>query len=182
MAGVFLWKKLPPIPDNPSYFCVENNRPVLFTIEEIKQKMAAYCAYQERSHQEVEEKLRTFNLIEEAREEVILFLMRENFLNEERFAQSYARGKFYIKKWGRQKIKSQLKMKGVGERLITQGLKEINAQDYHRAAAEIFEKYYRQVSAKNDFERRSKSVRYLMSRGYEYEIIQNVLEDLELRG
>lgn len=152
----------------------------MFTLDEIKQKMAAYCAYQDRSHKEVEEKLRTFQLIEEARDEVILFLMRENFMNEERFAQSYARGKFYIKKWGKQKIKSQLKMKGVGDRLIEKGLQEIDPKDYYKVATEVFEKYYRQVSGKNDFERRSKSVRYLMSKGYEYEVIQNIVEDLEL--
>ena len=69
-----------------------------FTFEEIKQKIVNYCVYQDRCHAEVEQKMKEFLLIPEAKEEILLYLIKENYLNEERFTRSYVRGKFYIKK------------------------------------------------------------------------------------
>ena len=71
----------------------------LFPFQEIKQKLVNYCVYQDRCHAEVEQKMKEFVLIPEAKEEIILYLIKENYLNEERFAKSFTRGKFYIKKW-----------------------------------------------------------------------------------
>ena len=88
----------------------------LYTFEEIKQKLVNYCIYQDRCHQEVEQKMQDFLLIPEAKDEIMLYLINENYLNEERFARSYIRGKFYLKNWGRIKIKNHLKFKGISER------------------------------------------------------------------
>ena len=80
----------------------------LFPFQEIKQKLVSFCVYQDRCHAEVEQKMKEFVLIPEAKEEIILYLIKENYLNEERFARSYTRGKFYIKKWGKNKYRKAI--------------------------------------------------------------------------
>ena len=111
-----------------------------FTFEEIKQKLVNYCVYQDRCHAEVEQKMREFLLIPEAKEEILLYLIKENFLNEERFAKSYVRGKFYIKKWGKNKIKLNLLQKGISEKLILKSFSEINQEDYVKELKLLIEK------------------------------------------
>src|SRR5690606_14344418 len=101
-----------------------------YTFSEIKQKLVNYCVYQDRCHQEVEQKMRDFLLIPEARDEILLYLMQENYLNEERFARSYIRGKFYMKSWGRNKIRIHLQQKGVPLKLINSSMEEIEDDDY----------------------------------------------------
>lgn len=146
-----------------------------YTFEEIKQKMVNYCVYQDRCHSEVEQKMRDFLLIPEAKDEIILYLIRENYLNEERFTRSYIRGKFYMKQWGRTKIKSHLKFKGVPEKLINKSFDEIDDTDYEKAILKIWENYYAKLKGLKDYQKKSKTIRYLMSRGFEYELIQNLI-------
>ncbi len=144
-----------------------------YTFLEIKQKIAAYCSYQDRCHQEVEQKMRDFLLIPEAKEEILLYLMRENFLNEERFTRSYIRGKFYIKSWGRNKIRNHLKFKGVPEKLINSCFNEIDDSDYEKTLLKIYEQYYLRQTGK-EYQKKSKTVKYLLGRGFEYEEILKV--------
>ncbi|WP_285269899.1 regulatory protein RecX [Kaistella rhinocerotis] len=144
-----------------------------YTFPEIKQKMAAYCSYQDRCHQEVEQKMRDFLLIPEAKDEILLYLMRENYLNEERFTRSYIRGKFYIKSWGRNKIRQHLKFKGVPEKLINQCFDEIDDSDYDKTLRKIYENYYSRQSGK-EYQKKSKTVKYLLGRGFEYEEINKI--------
>lgn len=144
-----------------------------YTFPEIKQKMAAYCSYQDRCHQEVEQKMRDFLLIPEAKDEILLYLMKENYLNEERFTRSYIRGKFYIKSWGRNKIRQHLKFKGVPEKLINQCFDEIDDSDYDKTLRKIYENYYSRQSGK-EYQKKSKTVKYLLGRGFEYEEINKV--------
>ena len=103
-----------------------------FTFDEIKQKLVNYCVYQDRCHYEVEQKMKEFLLIDEAKEEIMLYLLQENYLNEERFTRSYIRGKFYIKHWGKTKIKIHLKQKQVSEKLINACFDEIDEDDYEK--------------------------------------------------
>lgn len=145
-----------------------------YTFEEIKRKLAAYCAYQDRCHSEVEQKMRDFLLIPEAKEEILLYLIREDYLNEERFTRSYIRGKFYIKKWGRIKIKSQLKVKGVGDKLIQKCMDEIDEADYEHAMRQIWDNYFEKQTGA-EYQRRAKTIKYLISRGYEYDHILRVV-------
>lgn len=139
--------------------------------------MMAYCAYQDRCHQEVEQKMRDFLLIPEARDEILLFLMKENYLNEERFTRSYIRGKFSIKQWGRNKIRMQLKQKGISEKMMSQCWDEIDAADYARTLARLYQAYYEKQRNLKDYQKKIKTVRYLLSRGFEYEEIQVVAKD-----
>lgn len=146
----------------------------VFTFLEIKQKMANYCAYQDRCHAEVETKMREFVLIPEAKEELMLYLIQENFLNEERFTRSYIRGKFYMKGWGKNKIKMHLKQKQIGEKLIHSCWDEIDDQDYEKELRKQYDAYYLKLKGLQDYQKHSKTIRFLMGRGFEYDLIQNV--------
>ncbi|MCK0204616.1 regulatory protein RecX [Ornithobacterium rhinotracheale] len=149
-----------------------------YTIAEIKEKMARYCAYQDRCHWELEQKLKEFFLIPEAKDEVILTLMQHNFLNEERFAHSFVRGKFNQKQWGRLKIAQELKKRNIGTRLIDEALKQIDNQDYLNALTDLMEKKANRITYKNEYDKRAKLTRYLMQKGYEYELIKECLNDI----
>ncbi|QOR73645.1 RecX family transcriptional regulator [Cruoricaptor ignavus] len=146
----------------------------LFTFEEIKQKMANYCAYQDRCHSEVEQKMREFVLIPEAKEEILLYLIRENYLNEERFTRSFIRGKFYQKHWGRNKIRQHLKLKGVPEKLMNSCFDEIDEEDYFETAKKEWEKYHGRLRGMQDYQKNIKTTRYLMGRGFEWEVLQEI--------
>ena len=134
-----------------------------------------YCVYQDRCHQEVEQKMRDFLLIPEAREEILLYLMQENYLNEERFTRSYIRGKFYIKSWGRNKIRNNLKFKGVPEKLINSSFDEIQDEDYEKTILKIYHQYDAQNHGLKEYQRKSKSIRFLMSKGFEYDEIIRII-------
>ena len=114
------------------------------TKSEALQKLKKYCAYQERSHSEVRTKLLSLGVYGDTLEEVILELVQEDYLNEERFARAYARGKHRIKKWGRNKITQGLKMKRVSDYCIKQAMTEIDQELYVLALQEVLTKYYKE--------------------------------------
>ncbi|WP_454047215.1 regulatory protein RecX [Chryseobacterium sp. Marseille-Q8038] len=147
-----------------------------YTFDEIKQKLVNYCVYQDRCHAEVEQKMREFLLIEEAKEDIILFLLKENYLNEERFTRSYIRGKFYIKHWGKNKIKMNLKQKQISERLISSCFDEIDDSDYEKTIRKIFEDYYSRQTGLKEYQKKTKTIKYLMSKGFEYEKIIDIFD------
>lgn len=144
-----------------------------YTFQEIKQKLVNYCVYQDRCHAEVEQKMREFLLIGEAKEEIMLYLLKENFLNEERFTRSYIRGKFYIKHWGRNKIRINLKQKQISDRLISTCFDEIDEEDYNKMIKKIYEDYASKQKGLKEYQKKIKAIKYLMSRGFEYEKIND---------
>lgn len=147
-----------------------------YTFSEIKQKMVNYCVYQDRCHQEVEQKMREFLLIPEAKDEIFLYLIKENYLNEERFTRSYILGKFNIKNWGRNKIRIHLKQKGISEKLISKCMDEIEDSEYEKVIGRIWENYYSKQKGLREYQKKSKTIKYLMSRGFEYDVIREVIE------
>ncbi|MDF2932696.1 MAG: RecX family transcriptional regulator [Chryseobacterium sp.] len=149
----------------------------LFTFDEIKQKLVNYCVYQDRCHAEVEQKMREFVLIPEAKEEILLYLMKENYLNEERFTRSYIRGKFNIKQWGKNKIKIHLKQKGITEKLITKSFDEIDDEDYLKIIKKLYENHFSKQKGLQVYQKKSKTIKYLLSRGFEYENILQVIDN-----
>lgn len=148
-----------------------------YTFEEIKQKLVNYCVYQDRCHSEVEQKMRDFLLIPEAKDEIFLYLIKENYLNEERFTRSYIRGKFYIRHWGRNKIRINLKQKGITEKLISKSMDEIDADDYEKTINKIYEDYFSKQKGLKEYQKKSKTIRYLISKGFEYELVWNVINN-----
>ena len=132
------------------------------------QKIKHYCGYQERCHAEVKEKLYSFGLWKKDVEALISQLIEENYLNEERFAQLFAGGKFRMKQWGRVKIKYELKQKHISEYCIKKGLKEIDENAYMKTLQKLADTKWKSLrSEKNIFAKKSKTMNYLLQKGYE---------------
>lgn len=149
-----------------------------FSIEEIKRKLERYCVYQDRCHKEIETKLREFTLISEAKSQIILHLMEHDFLNEERFSKSFARGKFNIKKWGKQRIIRELKQREISEYNIKTALKEIEESVYLETIVKITEKRNSLINELNVYKRKKKLTYFLIRKGYEYDLIYKTITDV----
>ncbi len=149
-----------------------------FTVDEIKRKLEHYCAYQDRCHKEVEQKMWEFNLIPEAKELILLSLMKDNYLNEERFCKSYARGKFRIKNWGKQRIVRELKFRDISAYNIKTALKEIDETEYLKTIYRITENRNEVISEPNIFKRKKKLIDFLMRKGFENDLIFKTINDV----
>lgn len=137
-----------------------------------------YCAYRDRSQKEVEDKLLEMRMIPAAREEIIIKLMQEDFLNEERFARSFVRGKFRIKKWGRYKIQQELKARDISSPIIKLAMTEIEESVYKTTLYELAEKKLNLLSEEDKFKLKKKLGDYLIRKGYEISLVYEVTEDL----
>ena len=149
----------------------------VYSLEEARQKIERYCAYQDRCHYEVSEKLRSYGLLPGTRDQLILDLMRLDFLNEERFSRSFASGKFKIKRWGKIKIKQKLKEKRLTEKCIQLGLQEIDEDEYLNTLKNLIDQKWHQYSKYKDFDRKGKVAQHLYSRGFEKELIWDSIEE-----
>ena len=150
----------------------------IFTVDEIKRKIEQYCVYQDRCHKEVEQKMREYSLIPEAREMILISLMQDNFLNEERFAKSFARGKFRIKSWGKQRIIRELKFRDISAYNIKTALKEINQEEYLQTIYRITENRNAVISESNIYKRKQKLIGFLMRKGFENELIYKTMNEV----
>ena len=148
------------------------------TVEEALVKLTHFCAYRDRSQKEVEDKLDTLHMIPEAKEKIIVELMQEGFLNEERFARSFVRGKFRIKKWGRIKITQELKKRGISSPIIKLGLTEIKESDYRSALYEVAEKKLKLIREPNEFKKKGKLADHLLRRGYESSLVFDCVNEI----
>lgn len=141
------------------------------------EKLRKYCAYQERSHSDVTQKMWDLQIPFEWRDEFLLKLMEENFLNEERFARAFVRGKFNIKKWGRNKIIEGLKQHQVSKKCIQMALAEIDDDRYIKALYETIEEKRSKLKEKNPWKRKSAIYRFAAQRGFEGSLINDVLRE-----
>ena len=152
-----------------------------FSVDEATRKLEGYCAYQDRCHKEVISKLREMNMIPQAIDLIVGHLIQENFLNEERFARSFARGKFKIKKWGKNRIVNELKHRDISKYNITTALKEIESKEYLNTFNVLASKRLSEIREKDLQKRRKKLADYLLYRGWEsgmvyekvYELVPN---------
>lgn len=151
-----------------------------YTVEEAKKALEYFCSYQERCHKEVIQKLYDLNMIPEAKEMIILHLLQHNFLNEERFARSYARGKFSIKKYGKIRIVNELKFRGISTYNINSALKEIDPNDYLETLRSLCKKRFLNVTESNSFKKRKKIIDYLRRKGFETDLIYQTIKELKL--
>jgi regulatory protein len=149
------------------------------SVEDILQKMEYYCSYQERCHIEVSEKLRSFVLNQDEKDRIIVHLIESNFLNEERFALVFSISKFHQKKWGKIRIKNELKARKISDYLITKALKEIPAEEYEMTFETLAEKHWESITEKNDLKKRKKFCDYLLRKGWESERIYEKVKELE---
>lgn len=139
--------------------------------------MQRYCAYQERSHHEVRSKLLDLNIYGDDLEEIIAQLVSDNFLNEERFARAYARGKFRMKQWGKRRIVQELKRHEVSAYSIGKGLEEIDTTDYRNTLQDVIRKKKNLLAMEDGFELQNKLAQYAISRGFESELVWEILRD-----
>ncbi len=130
-----------------------------------------YCAYQDRCHQEVRSKLLSLQIYGDDLEDIMVDLISENFLNEERFAKSYARGKFRLKHWGRKKIERELKLRNISVYCIKKGMEEIEEEAYQQKLEELVSKKAKAVKEKDSFIKRKKVAVYLINKGYESPLV-----------
>lgn len=142
-----------------------------YTPKQAKLKMESFCAYQERAQQEVRDKLYTWGLHSEDVENIIAELITENFLNEERFAKAFVRGKFRIKKWGKVKIIQHLKAKRISSTLIKIALREIDLDEYEENLDTLIQKKIGSQADSLSLSEKAKLMRYLQSKGYENDLI-----------
>jgi len=150
-----------------------------YSIEEAKRAIERYCAYQERCHKEVRQKLREMRMIPLAIDEVIGHLIEHDFLNETRFAQAYARGKFNHKKWGRQRINRELKSRDIGLFTIKIAMKEIEDAQYFEVFDTLSQKRYEQLTSETDkYRKRKKLANYLLYRGWESHLVYDKVKEL----
>ena len=151
---------------------------MIYNVELAIKKMEGYCLYQERCHQEVENKLRSMNMRSQITESVMLHLLENNFLNEERFSKAFARGKFRIKKWGKQRIKREFKARNISEYNIISGLAEICEDEYLKTFEELAYKRFSEIKETNIYKKRKKLANYLLYRGWETDIVYKKIMEL----
>jgi len=148
----------------------------VYTVKQAVEKAMKYCAYQERCQLEVRNKLREFAITPDEREEVIMELIQQNFLNEERYAKAFARGKFRMKKWGKKKIELALKQKDISSVCIATGFKEITEDEYTTAINQIIEKTWDKNLGIQNYQRAAKTAKYVIGRGFEPHLVWDVIK------
>jgi len=153
-------------------------RDKFYSLDQAKKVLEHYCVYQERCHQEVERKLYSLRVIALVKEEVILHLLKHDFLNEERFSKAYARGKFVIKKWGHHRIVRELKSRDISAYNIKSALKEIDAIEYVKTFDDLANKKFLQLQEPNSFKKRKKLADYLLYRGWESDLVYQKVKEL----
>lgn len=156
---------------------VDEKKKVKLTPSQALLKAASFCAYQERSHFEVTQRLADWGVFGIEAQEILLQLIEQNYLNEERFAIAFAGGKFRVKQWGRVKIRLELKQHKVSDYCINKALCEIDDEVYLQTLQDELEKKWHQTKDTNLLSKRAKVARYLISRGFEQELIWDELKN-----
>ena len=151
----------------------------VFSIKEALQKIEYFCSYQERCHEEVVSKLRTMKMDSDEIDQIMVHLLTENFLNEERFACSFARGKHRIKHWGKIRIINELKFKKISQTLINIALKEITPEEYLETFHVLSERHWESIKETNTVKKRKKFCDYMLRRGFESNIVYDKAKELE---
>lgn len=145
------------------------------TKEQALQKLKHYCGYQERCHSEVRDKLFDLGVYRRFHDEIISTLIEENYLNEERFAMAFAGGKWRIQKWGRVKIRYELKQKQLSEYCIKRAMEEIDEDDYRKVLQKLVADKYASLKKEQYLVRKKKTIDYLINRGFESSMILEAL-------
>jgi regulatory protein len=148
------------------------------TKEQALQKLRQYCAYQERSHNEVRQKLYELGIHKPHHDEIISTLIEEDYLNEERFAKAFAGGKFRMKDWGRKKIYYALKEKKVSEYSIKLAMKEIDEEAYLKNIRELVEEKYESLKDDQYLTRKKKTIDYMIQKGYEFDLVTKAVNEI----
>ena len=147
--------------------------------DQVLDKMAKYCAYQERCVKDVRDKLKTYDLPQEDRDKILDYLLDNRFVNDERFAKSFVRGKVNQSGWGLNKIRFHLMQKGIAKDLIDEALRQTDEDLYRQRLIDILKTKSKTVKAENDFEKKRKLAAYAMQKGFEGTLVWEVLKELD---
>lgn len=143
-----------------------------------KLKAADFCAYQERSQQQVRDKLYDYGLHQDEVEEVLSELITEGFINEERFARAFIGGKFRMKKWGRQKILQSIRPHKISDYCLRKGIEEINPDEYWKVLLDHTEKKYHQLKGNSAYIIKGKLTQHLYTKGFEADLIKEAVDQI----
>jgi regulatory protein len=152
------------------------NKPL--TPDQVLDKMAKYCAYQERCVKDVRDKLKTFEISEEEKTKILEYLLDNHFVNDERFAKSFVRGKINQSGWGVNKIRFHLVQKGIAKEIIDEALSQTDEEVYRQRLIDILQTKVKTVKADSDFEKKRKLAAYAMQKGFESALVWEILKDL----
>ena len=141
--------------------------------------MAKYCAYQERCVKDVRDKLKTYDIPQEDRDKILVFLLDNRFVNDERFAKSFVRGKVNQSGWGLNKIRFHLMQKGISKDLIDEALGQTDEEVYRQRLIDILKTKSKTVKAVTDYEKKRKLAAYAMQKGFEGSLVWEVVKGLE---
>lgn len=141
-------------------------------------KISSYCAYQERCLMEVQNKLEEWGLSSSDTEKIIGKLLENDFLNESRFVESYVRGKFGLKKWGKVRIRQELKMREISNELIREALDAIDESEYQETLKFLAERKWKLTGEPDLYKKKAKVARFLAFRGFEADLIRDIVDDL----
>jgi regulatory protein len=159
----------------PKCFRMQN----MLTISDIRKKMEHFCAYQDRCHEEVISKMRAMAVSRDEIDEIVVYLIGENFLNEERFAKSFARGKHRIKHWGKVRIINELKGRNISQYNINSALKEIAPEEYAESFHTLSQRHWESITERNALKKRKKFCDFLLRKGYESDLVYARAKELE---
>ena len=148
------------------------------TPDQVLDKMAKYCAYQERCVKDIKDKLKTFDIPQEEKTKILDYLLDNRFVNDERFAKSFVRGKINQSGWGMNKIRFHLMQKGIVKELINEALGQTNEEVYRQRLIDILKTKAKTVKAASDFEKKRKLAAYAIQKGFEGNLVWEVLKDL----
>ena len=151
------------------------NKPL--TPDQVLDKMAKYCAYQERCVKDVRDKLKTFEIPEKEKEKILDYLLDNRFVNDERYAKAFVRGKVNQSGWGVNKIRFHLIQKGIDKDIIDEALVQTDEEAYRQRLIEILKTKSKTVKAANDFEKKRKLATYAMQKGFEGSLVWEVLKE-----
>ena len=149
------------------------------TPDQVLDKMAKYCAYQERCVKDVKDKLKTFDLPQEEKDKILDYLLDNRFVNDERFAMAFVRGKVNQSGWGVNKIRFHLIQKGIDKEIIDEALGQTDEEVYRQRLIDILRTKAKTVKAENDFEKKRKLAAYAMQKGFEGSLVWEVLKELD---
>lgn len=152
---------------------MQNNK--VYTVKEATERIQSYCAIQDRCQWDVERKMKEWNISDEIIENILTDLILEKFVDEQRFSESFCRGKFRIKKWGKVKIENELKIKNISKNCIDKGLLQIEKKEYMKVLKDLYLKKRDSLKDTNQFIRKGKIVKHLQQKGFESKLIWELI-------
>ena len=152
---------------------MQNNK--VYTVKEATERIQSFCAIQDRCQWEVEKKMKEWEISDEIIENILTDLILDKFVDEQRFSESFCRGKFRIKRWGKVKIKNELKIKKISKNCIDKGLLQIENEEYMEVLKYLYIKKRNSLKDTNQFIRKGKIAKHLQQKGFESNMIWELI-------